>query len=127
MNEFSKDKLYYLASPYSHPSDVVRRMRKLLVDSVGSRFVKQGYHIFGPITESACYTYVDSELDGAWPFWQAHDLLMIDKCDAMIVLMLKGWTMSTGVAAEMKYAREQNKEVHFLDVNEWLPELEDVI
>lgn len=127
MQKLSKDKLYYLASPYSHKSEIVRAMRKFLVDAVGSQLVAQGIHVFGPITESACYTKMEPTLDGAWDFWKAHDLLMLDRCDAMLVLTLKGWAQSVGVSAEIKYAKERGLDVLFLDVDEMLPHLKEAI
>lgn len=125
--KLDRNKLYYLASPYSHKSEIVRTFRKLLVDAVGSKFVEKGFHVFGPITESACYSRLSDSIDGEWDFWARHDLLMIDKCDALIVLKIKGWNLSKGVDAETEYAIMKNMPIHYLELEDILPELKEAI
>ena len=121
--KLDKTKLYYLASPYSHKSEVVRQLRKLVVDAVGSKLVEKGIHIFGPVTESACYSRMNPKIDGAWAYWKDHDLWMLDKCDAMLVLTINGWGQSVGVNAEIEYAKASGKDVIFIHLENIVPEL----
>ncbi len=114
------DKLIYLASPYSHKDEHVRMIRALLVTAVGSMLIEEGIHVYGPITESYSYANINPKIDGKWEFWEEHDLLMIDKCDEVWVLQLKGWRESVGVNAEINYAKLHKKPLRFLELSEYI-------
>lgn len=119
-------KLIYLASPFTHKSKVVMKLRWAIVTAIGAKLVSLGYHIFGPITESHAYDEFGVGQHG-WEFWQEHDNLMIDKCDEVWVVRMKGWKESRGVKAEIAYALSQDKSVFYLNINEYLPEILEVI
>jgi len=114
-------KLYYLASPYTHEDDNVRKERYETISKVGACLVSQGYHIFGPITESATYQKYGNEigidLEGGWDYWEQHDKLMLSKCDGLIVVMLEGWNKSTGVLAEIEFAKKFMLPVFYVNPN----------
>lgn len=107
-------KLIYLASPFSHKDKGIQKLRWALVSYVGAQLVNEGHHIFGPITES--YTYTQFGVDGSeWEFWEAHDKLMLKKCDELWIVMIKGWETSVGVGAEMDYANANNMPIKYID------------
>lgn len=120
------DKLIYIASPYSHKKRSVMALRKLIIDIIGSKLVEEGQHVFGPITESACYQQI-SDVPGNWDFWGAHDKLMLSKCDEMWVLLLHGWRKSVGVQAEIKFALEHQIPIMYKDPVEIAPEIMEVL
>lgn len=120
------NKLYYLATPYSHPNKGVKTCRGVIAELIGSKLVEMGYHIFGPIAESSQYTkYTD--IGGNWEFWSTHDRLMLERCDGLIVCTLKGWEESIGVTAEIAHATELNIPVYYVDVYKIEPELRLVL
>ncbi len=119
-------KLSYLAVPYTHTNKFVMTLRHLLITAVGDRLIANGKHIFSPITESHMYQQY-GEAGHKWEFWEKHDKLMIRKCDELLVLMLPGWKESTGVQAEIEYAKGRKMPITYLDVHKILPELKEVI
>ena len=120
-----KSKLYYLATPYSHEQESVKRLRGIIAEMLGAKLVHLGYHIFGPIAESSQYTKYYS-IEGGWEFWKQHDEMMISKCDGLIVIRMKGMEQSTGVKAEIKHAQKLNLAIHYVHITDLLPELGEI-
>ena len=107
--------LIYLANPYSHKNKFIQDMRFLITSYIGSKLIEKGFHIFSPIVESHNYAEVNPHLQTDWSYWKAHDLLMIDKCDELWVITMEGWDTSTGVIAEIDYAKQNDKKVVYID------------
>lgn len=119
-------KLIYLASPFSHKSKWVMKLRWAIITSLAAKLIGEGVHLFGPITES--HSYVEFGLqENGWEFWKAHDCLMLEKCDEVWVAKMKGWEESIGVTEEIKYAIQKGKPIKYLDLKEHLPEIDEVI
>lgn len=112
--ELDRSKLYYLASPYSHENVFVEIVRYESVLYAGSQMTKAGIRLIEPITQSHQQSQ-RYDIDGGYKFWKDRDRLFIDKCDAIIVLTLKGWKESEGVTDEIQYAKSQGKEVILID------------
>jgi len=110
-----KNKLIYLASPYTAGSKKAQAERYEAACIVTAKLIKDGLFVFSPIVHS--HHLVKYGLDGDWEFWSDMDKIMIDKCDMMYVLMLNGWHESVGVDAEIHYAISKFKEVKYLNVN----------
>jgi hypothetical protein len=101
--------LIYLASPYSSPDPSVIEDRLEQVQKATAKLINEGHLVFSPIVHSHPIAHLvnfapihhgDGELSG----WMKYDFAMIDKCDELWVLTLKGWTKSRGVMAEIEYA-----------------------
>lgn len=97
--------LVYLASPYSHSDPAVVQSRVDAACKVTGELMLLGHNIYSPIAHSH---HVCQHMDGAnvqfdHDFWLSRDLGVLDRCDAMIVLLLPGWEDSRGVRAERKY------------------------
>lgn len=50
-------------------------------------------------------------MPGGWEFWGGYDENMIERCDELYILTLKGWRESVGVTAEVAIALRLNKPV----------------
>ncbi len=110
----ARDKIYYLASPYSHPEEHIRDRRVVDVIDASVVFMHQSIVVFPPIALNGPWTKTH-QVRGDWEFWEKYDKLYIDRCDGgLIVLMLDGWDKSIGVTAEIKYAKETNKEIYYV-------------
>jgi hypothetical protein len=96
--------MIYIASPYSHPDAAVRQRR--FEDACAYTAVRmlQGAVVYSPIAHShpICQRF---KLPVDWTFWQHFDRSMIQRADALEVLMLVGWCRSVGVTAEINFAR----------------------
>lgn len=113
------ERLYYLASPYAHrdPAMMITRY-KAAIDAVAELMLND-LVVFSPIVHNhhvnVSLHKVDESQGSRWDYWKRFDLAMLDRCDAVIVLMIDGWRESVGVAAEVKHAEEQGKPVYYYD------------
>ena len=129
MKYLSKNKLYYLASPYSHVNEkntlwnklkakITRYRRFKAVTDAAVHLIKQGYTCIEPI--AMChYKSVKYDLPTGYSFWQKRDRWFIRKCEGIVVLTLKGWKESEGVSDEVKFARAKGLDVIYLDPNSY--------
>ena len=105
--------MIYLASPYSHPDEQVRKDRFMAVASFVGDALRQGYLIFSPVVYGhALVQIVDLPTDAL--AWEAFNSQMLSNCREMWVLKLSGWEQSLGVQAEIADARN-----HHLSVSYW--------
>jgi nucleoside 2-deoxyribosyltransferase len=114
MNE---KKLIYLASPYSHEIASFREGRFQEACQAAGRLMEAGFFVFSPIamTHPIC---VKCKHPFGFEFYKEFDHLMIDRCDALVILQIDGWSSSVGIAAETEYARKTKKDVYYLDPDE---------
>ena len=111
--ELPKNKLIYMASPYTHKDKDVVEHRFDEVCRVTAGLMKEGYFIFSPIAHTHPLTKYG--VPGYWEYWADYDRKCIIACDALGVLMLEGWKESVGVQAEIKIALELGKPIYYLE------------
>jgi hypothetical protein len=111
-----KEKLYYLASPYSHPSLFVQVMRYEIINYVAADLINDGYMLIEPIASCADKSN-KYKLPGGYTYWQHRDRKLIERCDGVIVVKMEGWEESTGVNDELAYAGELGLPVHTLELD----------
>ena len=109
--------LVYLATPYTHPDSQVRERRFREVSRVAGDMMRQGIHVFSPISHTHPIALAGC-LPKGWEFWQAQDFAMLRACSKLAVLMQDGWQDSVGVQAEMALAREMGLPVEFIEHKE---------
>ena len=107
--------LIYLATPYSHPDPEVRESRFRKVNRVAADLMRQGLHIFSPISHTHPIA-VAGELPTDFAFWEQYDRAMLQACGKVMVLKLQGWLSSKGVIAEIQIAEELGIPVEFIEV-----------
>ena len=117
--EARTDKLYYLASPYSHKNQFIQVYRYEAVIYAAATLTKMGFALLEPIgmshEQSTRY-----ELPGGYEFWQTRDRTLIDHSDGVIVLRLPGWKNSVGVRDELEYCSSQGKPIYYIDLDDLL-------
>jgi hypothetical protein len=111
-----KQKMYYLASPYSHPDDSVMEQRFLKAEWAAVELLKENIFCFAPIPYN--HPWKKYDVPGDWGFWEKFDKNFVLRCDAVLVLMLPGWDKSVGVGAEIDFAKEQNIPVLYITEEE---------
>ena len=109
--------LVYLATPYSHPDKAIRVRRFEIVNRVAAALMKQGVHIFSPISHTHPIAEA-GDLPLGWEFWQGYDRAILAACAKVIVLMQDGWQNSTGVTAERKIAYDMGLPIEYMNVPE---------
>lgn len=103
----------YLASPYTHPDERVRRKRFEQVAAVAADLMKRGEVVFSPIAHSHP---IDLNFDSpeSGEFWKKQDEPFLMGCDKLAVLRLSGWEESKGLAHEIAVAHERGIPVEYL-------------
>lgn len=108
------DGYIYLASPYSSADIRVRHERFLRVCYAAGVLMQKGWLVYSPIAASHPSAEL-CKLPTDFAYWEKLDRCMIQHSEAVIVLTLKGWEHSKGVAAEIAIAKELGKPVYFLE------------
>ena len=111
---------WYLASPYSHPNEEVKKKRYDEICIITARIIKYDSKVipFSPIV----YSHVLESEYTATPKigWVDFDLELLELFDMLCVVMLDGWNESEGVAAEIKHALEKDMPIIYLDPDNYL-------
>lgn len=118
-------KYEYLAIPYMHDDPCVKDYRAEVSDIIAAALARKGSIIYAPIS-SWHHIAIKHDLPGDWEFWQELNRFFIRVCKKLIVVMLDGWKESTGVNAEIKFAKELNIPIEYLDPAPYLKELEEL-
>ena len=105
--------LVYLACPYSDVDPYVRADRFNSVNRMAAMLMAQGCFVFSPISHSHPIAEVGG-LPLNWDFWKEYNILMLDQCSKLFVLMLPGWQTSKGVQAEIEHALARNIPVDYI-------------
>jgi hypothetical protein len=107
-------KLIYLASPYSHPEDSVRRENYLIVTKIAADLVYRGYVAISPITYGHMLLE-HAKMPTDWEFWENFCITLLEKCEKIIVCNnMVGWDKSRGVSAEIEFAKNNGIEIEYL-------------
>jgi hypothetical protein len=106
--------IVYLATPYSHPERVVRLQRFEKVNAVAARLMRDGMHIFSPISHTHPIAEA-GDLPLGFDFWQKYDTAFLNNCCKLIVLRLDGWEKSVGVTAEIEIAKSLGLPIEYID------------
>lgn len=99
--------LLYLASPYTSPDPLLTLSRYSAAVAATALLMQRGYHVFSPIVHNHPVA-LSGELPGTWDFWRVRDEAWLSLASHMLVLLLPGWRESTGVTAEILFARQNN-------------------
>ena len=103
----------YIASPYTHPSAMIREYRYLKVSHACSRMFQQGLIPYSPIVHWHEMAKI-FEMPKDHNFWIMADSIMLTSSRGLVVLQLDGWEKSAGVEREIKFARLIGKPVTFI-------------
>jgi hypothetical protein len=109
-----RDKLIYLASPYSlFPGG--RDLAFELVCQKAAEIMSMGYNVFCPIAHS--HPIEEHGMGGEikdGDFWLKQDFAILDKCDEIWVYMMPGWSDSYGVTRELDRAKRLKLPIEYL-------------
>ena len=109
-----KDKVYYLASPYSHNTSEIKNLRYEAVDLVGAKLYEAGITIIEPIA-SCHHKSIKFDMPTGYEYWKKRDRTFVQMCTGgIIVLCLPGWMESVGVSDEVHYAKTLGYDVFYL-------------
>ena len=116
------DYMVYLASPFNHPTEAVRRLRYQEVRSATKHFLDQGLYVYSPIV----HNYHIDLPHRDWSFWKLYDFATIRRMERLWILALDGVESSVGVKEELDLALDLGKIVGVVnpktyEVKEYMP------
>lgn len=114
MGPITNQKMAYLGSPYAHNNLCITHRRYELALMSTIELMNEGHHVYSPIVHNHYVNLLGGPKSG-WKghFWHDYDLHMLSLCDYMIVLKLVGWEDSVGLMGEIKFCRENGKDIRY--------------
>lgn len=106
--------LGYLACPFNHPDPEVMEQRFRIVTRVAGQLIAKGIYVFSPITHNVPILR-HAGVAAGWKEWQNFDLAVLERCNRLYVLKLEGWERSTGVLAEIEFAKRRGIPTEYLE------------
>ena len=121
MSTITKNRLFYLASPFRSKDQFEMVKRFHIVESATVSLLAKGVHVFCPISYNGRWprgSYSQFGLPASWDFWEPIDKNFLIRCDGMIVLKMDGWEESEGIRSEIKFCEVYNIPVYYIDVDD---------
>ncbi|MFA5457560.1 MAG: DUF1937 family protein [Synergistaceae bacterium] len=106
--------MIYLACPYSHHLEGVRKARFRAANIAAAKLMADGHVVYSAISMSHPIA-VENDLGLDWDFWRPNDVYFIGICDEMAVLKYPGWDQSEGVESEIRLAKSMGKKIRYLE------------
>ena len=107
--------LIYLASPFAHPSAVVREARLEAVRHVCGKMIDEGRIVLSPLVYAGELAQRGHHAPQGWYAW---DLQFLARSDELVVLQLPGWEHSNGVLVEIAAAQARNLPIRLMSLEE---------
>ncbi len=109
---------YYLASPYSSPSEATREARAVLACKAMVWLQENKYLAFSPILQGHAMWHEKPSLPFTHEYWKTVDELFISKSAGVIVLCLAGWMDSRGIKSEVEFSIKSKLPVYKLEATD---------
>lgn len=90
------------------------QLRYEAVTLVAGDLMNRHHVVYSPITHNHPIAE-RTDLPRTWDFWKLFDLPMLDLSESLFVLCLPGWKKSTGVTAEIEYAKSKNIPIVYME------------
>ena len=113
LEEANRRVLSYLAIPYTHRFESVRKQRFKIANVIASFLMEQGILVFSPISHTHPIAF-ECDLACGWDYWEAFDRAYLSMCKDLYVVCIEGWTQSKGVQAEIQIAKEMNLPINLI-------------
>lgn len=112
----------YLMAPYSHAEKTERDYRANTADLCSAILLEAtGCSLFSPISHSHTMAEVAELIRPGcvpWKKWMDIDLKLMEGCNSGMIILIPGWTKSSGVATEIRELASQGKEIWGMDPNQ---------
>lgn len=105
--------LTYLACPYSHKDEKVRKRRVEVASRIAGRMIQEGQLVYSPLTHGH-FIMEQVGLPADFSFWREMSCKLLGVSDTLAVVMLEGWRESPGVSSELRFARKKGLPISYL-------------
>lgn len=99
-----KPKVVFISGSYRAPTPAGIVSNAMLARKYAIKYWQLGFFVICPHTNSFLFDGICNE-----EVWLDGYLEILSRCDAIV--MIPGWTASTGATAEYKFAKENNIEI----------------
>lgn len=111
-----RNRITYLATPYTHDDPAVRAERFDVVNRVAGELMRKGEIVYSPISHTHPIAQ-ECELPQVWcDFWEHQDRPFLEASYRLVVLKQDGWDKSRGVKAEIAIAEELGLPIQYMEV-----------
>lgn len=107
-----KREVIYVACPYGHNKTSVKTFRVIVASLVTSTLISEGFVALSPLTHSSMLQ-LNTEIIKPEEVWRKHGLVLLERCDRVLVICMDGWKKSEGVKLETELALELHIPVTF--------------
>lgn len=104
--------MIYLAIPYSHPEQSVKDKRFRIANAVAAELMCKGEVVYSPISHTHIIAK-ENHLTTDWDYWQSACEQFLTIADKLVVITIEGWKESTGVQAEIDYAKQHDIPIEY--------------
>lgn len=108
-------KLYYVGSPYTHKYKTIVNQRMTSFSEVMAKLIKHKVHPVSPLMNHFLETQVEIDFPLTWDYWQEYSKILLERCDALIIIKSEGWEESSGVVGEIKIAQDNNIPIFYVN------------
>jgi Domain of unknown function (DUF1937) len=119
-----KDKLVYLATPYSHADEEVKERRFKEASTMAAQLMEAGYLVFCPIAHSHPIEYYGMPDLKSGDWWLRQDFAILKHCDILMVYEMPGWNISYGVKKEIEFAKEHGIPIKYIKLEDVMKQRE---
>jgi hypothetical protein len=105
--------MIYVAAPYFHVDKEVIAYRMEHVYKHMANLTKIGNVCVSPMLMHPVVERYNIPND--FTYWKDYSLQLLAKCDTLYVIELDGWKESKGVETEIKFARDKQLSIWFVD------------
>lgn len=104
--------MFFLSCPYSGDEEVKKaRLRSMC--EIDGKLNHAGFFTVTPLYKHLLFLNgVDLPTD--WAYWGDYSKELLRSCSGMIVITMTGWEASTGVSAEIAFAKQNDIPVLYL-------------
>jgi len=103
----------YLAIPYTNYSDHEREWIFETANRIAAKYILQGNTVISPISHShpiAKYDLIGKDFES----WRKFNFELLNLCRELYVVCIDGWKKSTGIKAEIEFAKEHDIPIKYL-------------
>lgn len=114
MLEYYKNKIIYLACPYTHKEKSIRSARSTVATIISACLIKNKIYNISPLTLQIPLED-NFNFPHTWDYWKRFDELLISRSDEVWVITIEGWEESVGVQEEIEMAKEFSKKIVYVN------------
>ena len=111
--------MIYLASPYAHPDEEVRRDRFRAVCRAAGDLIHNGHLIYSPIAMCHPIHTYNPNVEDTVGYWSRHNGHFLALSSELWILTLKDWDKSKGIGEEYKFAKRLKLPVYYVDRDDY--------